>query len=130
MNKVESEKKIKLSIGILVSNQKEYIRKAMEALKPLLEAVPSELIVLDTKGEEGDGSIEIVRDYTDKVYPFTWCNDFAKARNACLSYATGEWFMYQDDDEWFEDVQEFIRQVVVTQRCCLSVIEPKEETEI
>ena len=29
-----------------------------------------------------------------------------------------------------EDVQEFIRQVVVPQRCCLSVIEPKEETEI
>lgn len=106
MNK--GENKIKLSIGILVSNQKQYIRKAMEALKPLLEAVPSELIVLDTKGVEGDGSINIVKEYTDKVYPFTWCNDFAKARNACLSYASGEWFMYQDDDEWFEDVHELI----------------------
>lgn len=108
MSKAESENKIKLSIGILVSNQKEYIRKTMEALKPLLEAVPSELVVLDTKGDATDGSIDIVREYTDNIYPFTWCNDFAAARNACLSRAQGEWFMYQDDDEWFDDVQELI----------------------
>ena len=108
MNKVEEDKKIKLSIGILVSNQKDYIRNAMEALKPLLEVVPSELIVLDTKGEEGDGSIDIVREYTDKIYRYVWCNDFAAARNACLSYAAGEWFMYQDDDEWFDNVDELI----------------------
>lgn len=108
MGKVETEKKIMLSIGILVSNHIEYIRNVLEALKPLLEAVPSELIILDTKGEETDGSIAICREYTDKVYPFIWCKDFSAARNACLSYATGEWFMFQDDDEWFDDVQEII----------------------
>jgi len=99
---------IKLTIGMLVSNHVEYIRKVMEALKPLLLAVPSELVVIDTKGEETDGSIAIVREYTDKIYPFTWCNDFSAARNFCLSHAKGEWFLYQDDDEWFDDVQEFI----------------------
>ena len=99
---------IKLTIGMLVSNHKEYIRKAMEALQPLLKAVPSELIVIDTKGAGTDGSIEIVREYTDKIYPFTWCNDFSAARNFCLEHARGEWFLYQDDDEWFDDVQEFI----------------------
>ena len=103
---IQSE--IKLTIGMLVSNHVQYIRKAMEALKPLLEAVPSELVVLDTKGAETDGSIDIVREYTDKIYPFTWCNDFSAARNACLAHAKGEWFLYQDDDEWFDDVQEFI----------------------
>ena len=91
-----------------MSNHIEYIRNCMEALKPLLDAVPSELIVIDTMGENTDGSIEIVREYTDKIYPFTWCNDFAAARNACLEHARGEWFLYQDDDEWFDDVQEFI----------------------
>ena len=99
---------IKLTVGMLVSNHKQYIRKAMEALKPLLEAVPSELIVIDTMGEASDGSIDIVREYTDKIYPFTWCNDFSAARNFCLDHAKGEWFLYQDDDEWFDDVQEFI----------------------
>lgn len=99
---------IKLTIGMLVSNHVEYIRNCMEALKPLLEAVPSELVVIDTKGADGDGSIAIVREYTDRIYPFTWCNDFSAARNFCLSHARGEWFLYQDDDEWFDDVQEFI----------------------
>lgn len=99
---------IKLTIGMLVSNHIKYIRKAMEAIKPLLQEVPSELVVLDTVGEKTDGSIEIVREYTDKIYPFVWCNDFSAARNACLSHAKGEWFLYVDDDEWFDDVTEFI----------------------
>lgn len=99
---------IKLTIGMLVSNHIQYIRKAMEALKPLLEAVPSELVVIDTKGAGTDGSIDVVREYTDRIYPFEWCNDFSAARNFCLDHARGEWFLYVDDDEWFDDVQEFI----------------------
>ena len=99
---------IKLTIGMLVSNHKEYIRNAMEALKPLLDAVPSELIVVDTMGDKTDGSIAIVREYTDKIYPFTWCDDFSAARNVCMEHARGEWFLYVDDDEWFDDVQELI----------------------
>lgn len=99
---------IKLTIGMLVSNHIQYIRNCMESLKPLLDAVPSELIVVDTMGDQSDGSIDIVREYTDKIYPFTWCNDFSAARNVCLEHAKGEWFMYMDDDEWFDDVQEFI----------------------
>ena len=41
---------IKLTVGILVSNRKQYIRNVMEALQPLLKAIPSELIIVDTKG--------------------------------------------------------------------------------
>lgn len=99
---------IKLTIGLLVSNRIKYIRQVMEALKPLLDAVPSELIAVDTKGEDSDGSIEVVKEYTDKVYPFTWCNDFAAARNVTFEHARGEWYMYLDDDEVFDDVQEII----------------------
>jgi len=99
---------IKLTIGILVSNRIKYIRQVMEALKPLLDRIPCELIAVDTKGEESDGSIEVVKDYTDKIYPFAWCNDFAAARNVTLEHARGEWYMYLDDDEVFDDVQELI----------------------
>ena len=99
---------IKLTIGILVSNRKQHIRNTMEALQPLLKAIPSELIVVDTKGADSDGSIDIVREYTDKIYPFVWCNDFAAARNVCLEHARGEWFLFQDDDEIFDDVSELI----------------------
>lgn len=101
--------KIKLSIGILVSNHIKYIRKAMEAIEPLLKAVPSELIAVDTVGNENsDGSLEVVKEYTDKIYHFDWIDDFSAARNVAMEHAEGEWFMYFDDDEYFDDVSEFI----------------------
>ena len=99
---------VTLTISLLVSNRKNTIRKCMESIRPILEQVPSELIAIDTVGEDTDGSIEIVREYTDKIYPFAWCNDFSAARNEGLKRAKGEWFMFMDDDEWFEDVAELI----------------------
>ena len=96
-----------LSISMLVSdNRRDTIEKCMESLVPLRKAVPSELIIVDTGCT--DGSIEIARKYADQVIRFDWCNDFAAARNAGLFACTGEWFMYLDDDEWFEDVSELI----------------------
>ena len=100
------KEKLKLSISLLVSNSIDTIEKCMNSLVPLLEQVPSELIIVDTGGT--DGSIDIARKYADKVVPFTWCNDFAKARNAGFFEAKGEWFLFLDDDEWFEDVSEII----------------------
>lgn len=104
--KTENSEKIKLTITMLVSNRIDTIRKCMDSIDPLLKKIPSELIVVDTGST--DGSIDIVREYTDKIIPFVWCNDFAKARNAGLKRARGEWVMYMDDDEWFEDVTEII----------------------
>ena len=39
---------------------------------------------------------------------FTWCDDFAAARNAGLKECSGQWFMYMDDDEYFDDVTPLI----------------------
>ena len=101
--------KIKLTIGILISNRIQYIEKVMSGIKPLLDELPAELIAVDTVGpEKTDGSIEVVKRFTSKIYPFKWCNDFAKARNVCLENASGEWFMFLDDDEVFEDVTEIV----------------------
>ncbi len=96
-----------LSISMLVSNnRRDTIEKCMESLVSLMKAVPSELIIVDTGCT--DGSIDIARKYADKVVQFTWCKDFSAARNAGLRECTGEWFLYLDDDEWFEDVSELI----------------------
>lgn len=96
-----------VSISMLVSNnRRDTIEKCMESLVPLMKAVPSELIIVDTGCT--DGSVDIARKYADKVVQFTWCKDFAAARNAGLVECTGEWFLYLDDDEWFDDVSELI----------------------
>lgn len=103
------EKKLLLTISILVSNRIDTISKCMESIRPLLEQLPSELIVVDTVGEENsDGALAVAKEYATEVVHFDWCNDFSAARNAGLKLARGAWFLFMDDDEWFEDVTEII----------------------
>ena len=99
-------KKYTLTISILASNRKDTLPKTLESIKPILDNVSSELIIVDTGCDED--LLEIIRKYTDKIEKFTWCNDFSKARNVGIEKAQGDWFMFIDDDEWFEDVTQFI----------------------
>ena len=95
-----------LTISLLISNRPETVRKCIESILPLLEAIPSELILTDTSKSSEINAL--CHEYTDKVYEFECVKDFSKARNFGLEKAQGEWFMFLDDDEWFTDVQEII----------------------
>lgn len=100
-----------LTITLLMSNRPDTIDKCLASLQPLMDAVPSELIIVDTARDQK--CLEIAKKYTTKIVPFIWCDDFAAARNAGLSKAKGLWSMFIDDDEWFEDtteLQEFFLQ--------------------
>lgn len=103
---VQTNNNILLSIAVLVSNRRDTIRKCLDSLTPIREAIPCELILLDT-GCDPDVRA-ILEEYGDTVAEFTWCNDFSKARNATLPYAHGEWYLYLDDDEWFVDTKDII----------------------
>lgn len=95
---------IQLSISLLASNRAASLERCLDSLRPLLMQVPSELIIVFTGTDEKVR--EIASHYTDKILPFTWCDNFSAARNVGLWAAKGEWFLYIDDDEWFEDVTE------------------------
>lgn len=98
---------IQLTISLLASNRGAMLKRCLESIKPLLAEVASELIIVYT----GDSAqvLEIAKEYTDVIIPFRWCNDFSAARNVGLKQAKGKWFLYLDDDEWFEDVSEICR---------------------
>lgn len=100
------EKKYMLTISVMASNRKDTLPKTLESIRPILENVPSELIVTDTGCDEE--LLSIIRKYTDKVVKFQWCKDFSKARNVSVDMAQGEWYLYIDDDEWFDDVSPII----------------------
>lgn len=93
-----------LSIEVLTSNRKDTITKCLDSLNSLRKNVPSELIIVDTGCDRE--MLDIVSKYTDIIVRFEWCADFAAARNAGLDKASGKWFMFLDDDEWFEDTKE------------------------
>lgn len=91
---------IRLTIGMIVKNEEKTLDRCLRSLQPLMDAVPSELIITDTGST--DKTVEIARNYTDNILFFEWCNDFSAARNTGLKAARGEWFMFLDADEWFE----------------------------
>ena len=74
--------KLQLTISLLVSDRKETLKRCLDSIRPLLEEINSELIVVFT-GKNPD-ILETVKQYTSHIIPFTWCNDFSKARNAGL----------------------------------------------
>lgn len=94
-----------LSISMLISG-KEDMFKSLDSLMYFKKSFPTEIILVDTgcKPEQRARAEK----YADKIVNFTWCGDFAAARNCGLKEATGEWFMYLDDDEWFDNPQEII----------------------
>lgn len=98
---------IQLTISLLASDRMETLGKCLESITPLLRELNSELIVVTTGKDPA--VTELVKQYTSQIIPFTWCNDFSKARNAGLERASGEWFLYLDDDEWFGDVSEILQ---------------------
>lgn len=99
--------KVRLSISLLVSDRKVFLERCLDSLSELRRKVPSELVVVFT-GKDPKVK-EIVEKYTDRIIPFEWCNDFSAARNCGLKEAAGEWFLFLDDDEWFEDTEEIIQ---------------------
>ena len=97
--------KIVLSISMLISGQ-ENMDKSLASLHFFKEALPCEIILVDTGcSAEGRALAEKV---ADQIIDFKWCDDFAAARNAGLKKCKGEWFLYLDDDEWFENPKEII----------------------
>jgi Glycosyltransferases involved in cell wall biogenesis len=86
---------------MMVKNEEKNLERCLESLKPLLNAVSSELIIVDTGSM--DQTVEIARKYTDKIYFHPWENDYSKMRNITVQYAQGDWFMFVDADEELVD---------------------------
>ncbi len=87
-----------LSIGMIVKNEERCLEKCLNALEPLRQAIPCELVIADTGST--DKTIEIAKKYADKLIHFDWVNDFAKARNFVLDHCSGKWHLYIDADEY------------------------------
>lgn len=81
---------------MIVKNESAMLARCLESVK---EA--DEIVVVDTGSI--DNTKEIALKYTDKVYDFEWCDDFAKARNFAREKCTGDWILSIDADEFLEE---------------------------
>lgn len=96
---------LQLSICLPISNRADSLRKCLDGLKPLLDQLAAELIVVDSST---DGSTQIAEAYGAKIIPFIWTGNFSEARNAAIRQAQGSWILSIDDDEWLDDSKEIV----------------------
>lgn len=95
-----------LTIGMPVSNQIGTIDRCLSHVKPLLDDLDAELLIVNTGST--DGTLDVCRAYGARIIEFPWCNNMSAARNQGIYHAKGEWYMSLDDDEWFEDVDDIL----------------------
>ena len=95
-----------LTISLLCCGRADTTERCLKSLMPIRDAIDSEIQVVDTGCQPETRAI--IEKYADEVFEFTWCNDFAAARNFQLDQANGKMFLFIDDDEWFLDCKYII----------------------
>lgn len=89
---------MKITLCMIVKNEEKNIVNCLERALQIVD----EAIVVDTGST--DTTVQILKDnYREnksvKIIEYEWENDFSKARNKSLEYATGDWILILDADE-------------------------------
>jgi len=85
---------LKTTVAMIVRDEEAVIASTIESAQLFAD----EIIVLDTGS--ADRTREIAKDCGAVVLSANWADDFAAARNQCLSHAGGEWVMWLDAGEY------------------------------
>lgn len=96
-NTVENAENIRISACYIVRDDAVHLKKSIESIRDAVD----EIIVVDTGSH--DDTMAAAQTCGAAVYEFPWADDFAAARNAALSRATGDWIVFIDADEYFSD---------------------------
>ena len=81
-----------LSVIIIAKNEERVIRKTLESVHGWAD----EIIVFDSGSS--DATVEICRQYTDKVFETDWPG-YGRQKNRALDHATKKWVLSLDADE-------------------------------
>lgn len=101
-------RKTDLSVCIIAKNEENMLADCLESVKSIAE----EIILVDTGST--DGTIKIAEKYGCKIYHHPWENDFAKARNFALGYATKKYILSIDADERLLNPELFIETIATS----------------
>ncbi|MCI5873694.1 MAG: glycosyltransferase [Clostridiales bacterium] len=88
---------MQLSVCIITKNEQQNIARCLESLKPY----DVEIVVVDTGST--DNTKQIAVGYTDNLYDFVWCDDFAAAKNFAVSKTAKPYVLVLDSDEYIEE---------------------------
>lgn len=83
----------KISLCMIVKNEEETLYNCLNSVYDCVD----EIIIVDTGST--DLTKNIATAFTDKVYDFTWVNDFSLARNFGIEKASYNYIMWLDADD-------------------------------
>lgn len=87
-----------ISVCMIVKNEEDVLGRILSQAKKFAD----EIIIVDTGST--DNTKKIAQNYTERVFDFKWCDDFARARNFSFSKATYEYIMWLDADDHIDDI--------------------------
>lgn len=84
---------VTISLCLIVKNEQSVLENCLSSVNEIAD----EIIIVDT-GSEDDTKL-IASRYTDRIYDFTWVDDFSSARNYSFSLATSDYILWLDADD-------------------------------
>ncbi len=97
---------VTLSVCLIVKNEILHIDRVLKSVR----GVADEIIVVDTGST--DETVARATELGAQVEHFTWCDDFAAARNFAFSKCTKDWILWIDaDDVLTQDSVKFINSI-------------------
>lgn len=88
---------ITISLCMIVKNEEDTLERCLSSVHDLVD----EIIIIDTGST--DQTKEIAKKFTNRIYDFEWCDDFSKARNFSFSFATKDYILWLDADDFLKE---------------------------
>ena len=89
---------ITISVCMIVKDEEMVLERALKSV----ERIADEIIIVDTGST--DRTKKIALKYTDKVYDFVWCDDFAKSKELFIFKGKlMDYCMWLDADDIISD---------------------------
>src|SRR5262245_23632646 len=82
-----------ISAALIVRNEAHTLARCLDSVRDAVD----EIVVVDTGS--ADGTRDVARRFTERVYEFRWRCDFAAARAFSFAQATCEWVFWVDADD-------------------------------
>ena len=91
------DKNCRLSMSSIVKNEAATLAQCLVSVRDLVD----EIVVVDTGSI--DHSKDIALRHGARVFDLLWPDSFAAARNESIRHATGQWLLWLDADEYFDE---------------------------
>lgn len=94
-----------IALCMIVKNEEDYLRRCLDSASNKVD----QIIIVDTGST--DATVEIAKEYTNQIYSFKWINDFSAARNEAIKYATSDYILILDADEYLDENSDLKRDI-------------------